>query len=121
MDGHELFDQGMELLRQKKYEDALTAFVDSYSQGYMRAAFYIGEIYSHGYGVEPDLTTAYQFYDVARQNGVMEARGSINRILDGYGPEKPKEPSKKALVMLGAFIALIAVIIGVYLAINYGV
>lgn len=68
---------GRLFLREKRYDDARTAFELAEADGDAPSIYYLGEIYRRGWGVERDLERAKKYFTRAAANGHLVSRGAL--------------------------------------------
>lgn len=86
--GEHAFDSGMAYYKSREYDKSREMLELALAFGISKAALYIGDMYGYGYGVRQDQAKAVEYYTIAGQDGVAEAKKRLNVIINRYEPEK---------------------------------
>ncbi|WP_199610589.1 energy transducer TonB [Flocculibacter collagenilyticus] len=68
------FEDAKKLYTNKAYDKAFTEIKSLAEMGHLEAQFMLAESYEHGYGTEQDVTLAYSWYLIARDNKHPDAK-----------------------------------------------
>ncbi len=85
----DLFDKGVALYKDKKYEEAATLFLQAAKAGNALAQLQIGYQYEKGEGLEISNEQAFKWYKLSAENGVSTAQANLGYMFeDGLGTKE---------------------------------
>lgn len=90
------YEQSVSAYEDKDYITALAGFKNLASQGHKEAQYYLGNMYTYGYGVPIDEVLAYEWFLKAATKGYAEAQFRIALDLDVGHKKVPAADAKKA-------------------------
>ncbi|RBQ31223.1 hypothetical protein CRU92_08610 [Arcobacter sp. FW59] len=78
------------------YKSALPIFEELASKGNAEAQFYLGNMYSNGYGVKQDYKKAFEWYKKSANQGELDAQNDLGIMYaNGQGVKQDKKIAKK--------------------------
>jgi TPR repeat protein/formylglycine-generating enzyme required for sulfatase activity len=77
------FDEGEQAFEEGRYQEAMRLLRPIADQGHPGAQFMLGVIYTHGLGVEADISEAAKLFRKAADSGIAEAKVNLGIFYEG--------------------------------------